>query len=154
MYCGQSATSEVFLIFTSQLYSCLCNCDAIFSYIDKRAVLHATGILPTPNRGLLPSPHFWWVVNQHNRLYEYIYIGNGNISFQLPTISYSLQLNMTHDTFEYEMRHHLYTIYLVYPTRDHVWGYYVTPYMGILIVSLTSTLHQQEINIRAIQGLK
>ena len=29
VYCGQTPASEVFLIFTSQLYSCLCNSNSI-----------------------------------------------------------------------------------------------------------------------------
>ena len=35
---GRTA-SEVFLLFTTQLYSCQCNYNAPFSYIDKREVL-------------------------------------------------------------------------------------------------------------------
>ena len=29
VYCGLITASEVFLIFTTQLYSCLCSCNAI-----------------------------------------------------------------------------------------------------------------------------
>ena len=39
VYCGPSTASEVFLIFTTQLYSWACNYDEIFSYIGKREVL-------------------------------------------------------------------------------------------------------------------
>ena len=53
----------MFLIFTTQLYSCLCNCDAIFSYIDKREVLQQEYSQPP----ILPSPHLRWVVNHANR---------------------------------------------------------------------------------------
>ena len=61
MYCGLSTASEVFLIFTSQLYSCLCNYDAIVSYIDKREVLQQEYSQPP----ILPSSHFRWVVNDN-----------------------------------------------------------------------------------------
>ena len=39
VYCGLSTTYEVFLIFTTQQYSCLCSYTAIVSYLDKRKVL-------------------------------------------------------------------------------------------------------------------
>ena len=38
-YCGLITASEVFLIFTTQLYSYLINYNAIFSYTDKREAL-------------------------------------------------------------------------------------------------------------------
>ena len=37
--CSLSTASDVFHLFTTQLNSCLCNYDAIVSYIDKREVL-------------------------------------------------------------------------------------------------------------------
>ena len=51
----------MFLIFTTQLYLCQCNYDAIFAYtcIDKREVLQQEYSQPP----ILPSPHFRWVVN-------------------------------------------------------------------------------------------
>ena len=51
----------MFLIFTTQLYSCLFNYVAIFSYIDKREVLQQEYSQPP----ILPSPHFRWVVNDN-----------------------------------------------------------------------------------------
>ena len=59
VYCGLRTASEVFLIFTTQLYSCLRNCDAIFSYIDSREVLQQEH----SQSPILPSPHLRWVVN-------------------------------------------------------------------------------------------
>ena len=46
--------SEVFLIFTTQLYSNLCNYNAIYSFTDKRQVLQQE-YSPPP---ILPSHHF------------------------------------------------------------------------------------------------
>ena len=59
VYCDPSTASEAFLIFTAQLYSYLCNNNAIFSYIDNREVLQQEYSQPP----ILPSPHFRWVVN-------------------------------------------------------------------------------------------
>ena len=39
VYCGMGTASKVFLIFTTQLCSCLCDYDAIVSYIDKEKVM-------------------------------------------------------------------------------------------------------------------
>ena len=60
-YCGQSTTSEVFLISTTQLYSCLCNYNEMFPYLDKKEVLQQEYSPPS----ILPSPYFRWVVNVH-----------------------------------------------------------------------------------------
>ena len=54
-YCGLSTASEVFLIFTTQLYSCLCNYNAIV-FISLQEGSIATGILPTPNTPLSSLP--------------------------------------------------------------------------------------------------
>ena len=66
MYCGLSTASEVFLIFTAQLYSCLCNYNAMISYLAKREVLQQE-YSPPP---ILPSPHFRWVVNLYRTSYH------------------------------------------------------------------------------------
>ena len=53
-YCGPSTASEVFFNFTTQLYACLCNDNAIvFIYLDKRKVLQQEYSQPI----ILPSPH-------------------------------------------------------------------------------------------------
>ena len=52
----------MFLIFTTQLYSCLCNYNDLVSYCDKREVLQQEYSQHT----ILPSPHFRWVVNIKN----------------------------------------------------------------------------------------
>ena len=52
-----STASEVFLIFTTQLHSYMCNYNAIFSY--NREVLQQEYSQPP----ILPSSHFQWVVN-------------------------------------------------------------------------------------------
>ena len=54
-----STASEVFLIFTTQLYLYLCNYNAISLYTDKREVLQQEYSQPP----ILPSPHFRRVVN-------------------------------------------------------------------------------------------
>ena len=55
VYCGPSTASEVFLIFTTQLYSYLCNYPVIlFIYRQEGSI--ATGILPTPNTYLSSLP--------------------------------------------------------------------------------------------------
>ena len=56
-----STASEVFLIFTTQLYSYLYNYNPIhvFPYAHKRKVLQQQYSQPP----ILPSPHFRWVVN-------------------------------------------------------------------------------------------
>ena len=59
VYCGLSTASEVFLISTTQLYSCQCNYDTTIPYIDKREELQQEYSQPP----ILPSPHFRWVVN-------------------------------------------------------------------------------------------
>ena len=54
-YCGLSTASEVFLIFTTPLYSYLCNYPAIcFIYLQEGSI--ATGIFPTPNTSLSSLP--------------------------------------------------------------------------------------------------
>ena len=58
VYCGLSTATEVFLIFTTWLYQCSCNYDAI-AYLEQRGVLQQEYFHPT----ILPSPHFRWVVN-------------------------------------------------------------------------------------------
>ena len=58
VYYDLSTASEVFLIFTTQLYQYLCNYKAIFSYHDKREVLQQEYSQPQ----IFPSPHFRWVV--------------------------------------------------------------------------------------------
>ena len=60
MYCGLSTASEAFLcFFSTQLYSCLCNYNAIVSYLEKWEVLQQkNSTAPT-----LPSPHFLWAVS-------------------------------------------------------------------------------------------
>ena len=60
-YCGPHTASSVFLIFTTQSYSYLCNYDVTFPYIDKREVLQQD-YTKTP---ILPCPHFRWVVNKY-----------------------------------------------------------------------------------------
>ena len=50
---------KVFLIFTTQLYSCYAVGMQLFSYFDKREVLQQE----YSQRPILPSPHFRWVVN-------------------------------------------------------------------------------------------
>ena len=45
-YCGLSTASEVFLSFTTQLYSYFCNHNVIFFYILKRGTYHNKN---TPN---------------------------------------------------------------------------------------------------------
>ena len=49
----------MFLIFTTQPYSCLCNHNAIVFIFEKREVLQQEYSQPI----ILPSPHFRWVVN-------------------------------------------------------------------------------------------
>ena len=46
VYCGLSTASEVLLIFATKVYSCLCNYDAIVSYIDKEK--YCNRITPNP----------------------------------------------------------------------------------------------------------
>ena len=60
MYCGLCTASEVFLIFTTQLYLCLCNKNAI---VLKREVLQQEYSQPP----ILPSPHFRWVVKEKKK---------------------------------------------------------------------------------------
>ena len=59
VYCGLSTASEMFFIFNTQLYSFLCNYDAIVSYFDKREVLQQEYSQPQ----IFPSPHIRWVGN-------------------------------------------------------------------------------------------
>ena len=59
MYCGLGTASEVFLIFTTQLYLFLCIILQWFSYLEKREVLQQE----YSQSPILPSPHFRWVVN-------------------------------------------------------------------------------------------
>ena len=59
VYCGLSTASEVFLIFTTQPYQFLCIIMQSFPYVDKREVLQQE----YSQHPILPSPHFWWVVN-------------------------------------------------------------------------------------------
>ena len=54
-YCGQSTASEVFLVFTTQLYSYVCNYHVIFFIYWQEGSI-ATGILPTPNTSLTSLP--------------------------------------------------------------------------------------------------
>ena len=55
VYCGLSTAFEVFLIFTTQLYWCLCNYNSI-AFISWQDGSIATGILPTPNTSLSSLP--------------------------------------------------------------------------------------------------
>ena len=55
VYCGLSTASEVFLIFTTQIYTCLCNYNATF-LTSKQEGSIATGILLTPNTPLSSLP--------------------------------------------------------------------------------------------------
>ena len=55
VYCSLSTAPEVFLIFTTQLYSYLHNYDAIVFIILREGSI-ATGILPTPNISLSSLP--------------------------------------------------------------------------------------------------
>ena len=50
VYCSLRTAFEVFLIFVTQLYSCLYNYDAMFRYWQEGSM--ATGILPTPSSSL------------------------------------------------------------------------------------------------------
>ena len=59
VYWGMSTASETFLTFTTELYSCLRIIMHYFLYVDKEGSI-ATGTQPP----LLPSRHFWWVVNR------------------------------------------------------------------------------------------
>ena len=43
VYCGLSTTSEVFLIFTTQLYPSLCNYDTLSTFRQEGSI--ATGII-------------------------------------------------------------------------------------------------------------
>ena len=54
-YYGLSTASEVFLIFTTKLCACLCNCNAIV-FISSQEGSIATGILQTPNTPLSSLP--------------------------------------------------------------------------------------------------
>ena len=53
VYCCPSTATEVFLIFTTQLYSCQCNYDAIVSYLNKREVLQQEYSHPNTSLSLL-----------------------------------------------------------------------------------------------------
>ena len=55
VYCGLSTSSEGFLIFTTQLYSCFCNYNAI-DFISCQEGSIATGVLPTSNTPLSSLP--------------------------------------------------------------------------------------------------
>ena len=66
VYYGLSIASKVFLIFTTQLYSCLCNYNAkVFISCQEGSI--ATGILSTPNIPLssLPVCSKWGVSRRH-----------------------------------------------------------------------------------------
>ena len=69
VYFGLSNASEVFLIFTTQQYWCICNYNAaVFISWQEGSVV--TGILPTPNISLSSLP-----VGSENPYWQTIYYG-------------------------------------------------------------------------------